>query len=284
MRQSRSDEDPGGTTLETVGKALALLAVLLPALGVLTRVIAFWPDHDIGAPLTMAIAISITELSMVGATSLGRTFLVLLPMLLLWPIRVRMNRTLRSDDVSTELRRLRRATLPRLILWVPAWVLDALLIASLLTLVVVMPGFPASLVAGVIIAVTLWSQDRLRKKDQPSIWQLGPVVVLITFLVGVGSGLSGSIPGIVRADYRFSPTGTSRPVSDGTFAQLGSVGSVVYLKPCDKSPLHGVVAVKADSIEVITIPPRQSSRAAGASLWDILLKRGEMKIGHQGCS
>jgi hypothetical protein len=227
--------------LESTGKLLTVVGVLLPVSGALTREIAFALNGNI--PLGVGATLPIPQLAVFGA-------LVTIPALLLglfvgWALRHISPMTFPS------LPQVRGVTKRRAVFNLVFFLLAVAVIGYFLLLVVAQvlddatksPSAMLSSVTGISIAA--WASWKARSGEPIPFSRMIPAVLAISFTTALTTSFGPTTAGVSLANVTFE----SAPIADGPYSVLGEDGSTTWLLAC--SPDARAVRVQADKIALM---------------------------------
>lgn len=247
-------------SLESLGRLAALVGLLLPATGALSREVAFAMSGHI--PAGVGLSLSVPQLALVGLhamlpgvlTGVGLAWFVRRPPRLGWPGLP----DLRGRSVSGRI---------LAVLGYAAIVLAAgYAILPLVTVSVqsALKSLPAAIATMTSVAVIVWA-SRLAKSHAVLPWtRLLPVVLVVAAVTAAGMAVGPTTAGTYIADVSFA---AESGLSDGTFSVLGEDGDTTWLLACE--PGSGALRVRSDLIEsmrIRTFGPEVRSRSLEETL------------------
>ena len=278
--------DPSATEQEqerldwsALGQLVGVVVVLLPAVGAVSRFVAFTAEPTIRYPLRVAAAAPLPTLAGTGLS-------LLLPVGLMYVAVLILSR--RSLRRGRERRRKRQLELYResgaielALASVPKWVrlalvvsLVAVLAAAAVSLVFLailfLPAFPVGLFALALATATLLMTRLIVRRAGRLSLGTGWPILLVVFVYALASG--GSAVELTHADYRFD---SRVPLADGPHLHLGNDGSHVFLWSCDR---RQTVVVHGDDVLLEEFLPRADA-PTHPSLWDIVANDREIGWG-----
>jgi hypothetical protein len=264
--------------VEIAGKALAIVIVLLPAIGALVRFVALLPGKEVSPRLQVALAAPLAELAGTGLAGI----LPMVPYVAVYLLvrsygpwiratlsaRTRRGRSRRllargheasqspRDELSTS-----HISVANIVRLSPVLLLAAGLLLFL-------PEFEVQLFASTTSLLTCLLCVRLIKRESPPFSKVWPPLILLLLLSGVVTGLYGVAP-IPSADYRYAHDEHRTNPENGFYFQIGNDSTFLYLVDC-RQGRGRLLAVRSDRVAMITFQDSRETRPRGASLWRVL--------------
>lgn len=253
-----------------LGQLVGVIVVLLPALGAVSRFVAFTAEPTIRYPLRVAAAAPLPVLTATGLS-------LLLPIAFGYVVVLGLARSRRRERE----RRRRQLALyvepawfERVLLGLPRWArrpavyvivggaITAVAILGLLP-VIFFPAFPLILIsyaAGMTCAIVSRAIER-RTGSRLRVSTAWPILlVLLVYTLSVG----GSAVELPHARYEFSP---EVPLPAGPYLHLGDDGSRFFLWSCDR---RETVVVRAEHVLLEEFLHRAET-PTHPSLWDVVV-------------
>jgi len=253
-----TERDP----VEVVAKAIGLFILLLPATGILMRVVAF-SAAGIESPWLLATSAPVSDLATTAAMN---AWIVVVGAVLIVSL-LRIQGRSRGQPRSIE-------QLGSLVQ--SQWRLYISLAAAVTIVAAFLPDWPSSgaaiyegVAAGSIAPVILGQTGRI-SVNSLVITALVLMLLYCGLLALGGAGIGSDI-----ATYTFdrAKVGTA----DGQYARLGESGSITYLQSCASHELIGVA-----SGAIATIKPTKAKQPSDrASLVDVVFSHKSLSLGYQ---
>ncbi|HCG00893.1 MAG TPA: hypothetical protein DEV93_10170 [Chloroflexi bacterium] len=241
--------------LELLVKVAALVAVVLPIVGVGVRAIAFTLAgvHD---PIEMAVAQPVSDLV---STALKAVAPVAGGIVLLAP-------TVYQDWPRPNVAPRSYHRLPTPL----ALVIGAVFLAAAATLLPWPGGFVGVFGVGAVSFILgFWAARR-----QLSFYRVAAAVFLAAIASAVGAGINGVAVGDHVNTYRFA---ASAALTDGTYALVGDSDGFLYLESCQRSGIIGVNQQEIVEFNAV----KASSPWPSDSLYGIIFGGGTPRVGYR---
>jgi hypothetical protein len=259
---SPPDSTRGVTTVHLAGQALTLAALLLPAVGVGVRWIAFLLDPLDVPALRVAVAAPLPQLVGTGLVALLwysiPTAIAFLPIMVLFGSGPKLDRII-------ELYRTWERRAPR-------W-LGFVLLAVVLLALLFIRGWPLVVIGAATTAVvagrtTVW----FHRREKPNFGQVWPLVILVLTGSAVSSAFMGLVPG-VNGGWTTLEGGAPR-----WYYELGRTTYTVFIRTCAE-PNPELMAVQSTDVTRIVFPNEKLRISERPRLWDVLLDRPRRPLG-----
>jgi hypothetical protein len=241
------------------GQSIAVVVVLLPAVGAFVRYFALMADDNVSHRMRVALARPVPALAAMGVVAV-------MPAAVLFGYLLAAERWL-----NPYLRRRRaaktpgrKATIGAVLLMVFTFLLAAVLLAT--------GPFPMFPIAVVLSLVAILISHRLRHLPA-NIWTRWPCLIPLlasSIVIGVGNG--GGI-GYSPSEYVFA---TKTQIPNGIYIDLGEADGVRYLRSCVDGDERVRVVRVAD---VLSETMAKAARPPESSLWSIIRGTGELQLG-----
>jgi hypothetical protein len=232
---TNADAPQARDDLNTVAKALALIAVILPISAFVTRLVALYARFG-HTPITLAAAQSLTDLTVQGALIMG------LPLLLAGtgyfvstrkPIAFKFSRAVRLVIIGAE-------------------IVGTIILVTFLAWL--LPGFPGSTISFVASGVIAFWLTRRAYRSLMTLRDLVPVIVVSAIAQSVALGISGFV-GATSGEFSFLP---DAGVTDGRYVEVASTSdNLLYLTPCSGG--SALFAVRTDEVRRVIFRPTEDS-------------------------
>jgi hypothetical protein len=245
-------------TFEALIKLAGLVAILLPAIGVAVRAIAFFLG-GIDGPTQMASRQSVGALASTGLSVTWLAGLVVVVVGLAIHTRLLPRRTQAPQQVRRLSRRAR---------WV-AWVV-ILLVWGVSIFLTATPGSVVALIGGGITGLLLGDESR---RGYVHVYRLAALAAVFAIVSAVGAGVGGTSLDLQVGDYSFTSLVSAAP--DGRYVELGQDGAITYLQSCRTGRIVGV-----NQSNISTVSPSSAGATAPATLYELVFRGKPLRLGY----